>query len=270
MTGFVASEVLGRNCRFLQGDASSEQARRTLDDQPDIRETDSKILESVGAEVLSAASADEVEQTLATRLKDIDVILLDLQMPARSGFDTLKHIRSIGFDRPVVAFTAQAMKGEQERCLKEGFDDYISKPIDTRKMLDKVSGFLSNRASENGPTRVLIVEDHVDAAQSLAMLLGLEGWEVRTAGSGAEALEVVSSFVPHACLIDLGLPDMDGHALVGRLRALPALAGTRFVAATGRDRVAAAAGGGDFDAHMTKPLDPARIVEFVEGARNGD
>ena len=63
--------------------------------------------------------------------KQYDLILLDIMMPGISGVETLQKLKEIpGFDIPVIAFTANAVAGMKEEYLKQGFDDYISKPIE--------------------------------------------------------------------------------------------------------------------------------------------
>lgn len=58
-----------------------------------------------------------------------DVVLMDIQMPEMDGFGAVAQLRELGYDRPVVAITAHAMKGDRERCLNSGFDSYLCKPI---------------------------------------------------------------------------------------------------------------------------------------------
>src|SRR5690606_22598142 len=69
--------------------------------------------------------------------------------------------------------------------------------------------------------RVLIVEDNRDAADSVALYLGLEGHLVKTVGDGARALEVAAVFEPQVVVLDIGLPGLDGYETARRLRASP-------------------------------------------------
>jgi nitrogen-specific signal transduction histidine kinase/CheY-like chemotaxis protein len=105
--------------------------------------------------------------------------------------------------------------------------------------------------------RVMVVDDNVDAADSLALLLGLEGHQTQCAYSAAAALERVSTFAPEVVLLDIGLPDMDGYEVARRIRALPGGAAMTLVALTGygqaEDRERALASG--FQAHLVKPVD---------------
>lgn len=110
---------------------------------------------------------------------------------------------------------------------------------------------------EVSPQRILIVDDNADAAESLAMLLGMAAHEVVVAFGGVQALEVLGSFRPEAALIDIGLPEIDGYELARRVRADEGLSGIKLIAVTGygqaEDRQRALAAG--FDHHLVKPVD---------------
>lgn len=116
--------------------------------------------------------------------------------------------------------------------------------------------------------RVLIVDDNVDAAHSLAQLLRLEGHEVEVAYAAKEALERLSSSKPEVALLDLGLPKMDGYELAGRIRAMPVHANIRLVAVSGYgladDRARARLAG--FDDHLVKPVELAALERTMRGS----
>jgi len=105
--------------------------------------------------------------------------------------------------------------------------------------------------------KVLVVDDNVDAAQMLATLLEMNGYEVGVAYDGRSALASAVQAPPDVALLDIGLPDYNGYELARRLRALPAGLRTTLIAATGwgqeKDRTLALAAG--FDHHLTKPID---------------
>jgi PAS domain S-box-containing protein len=120
--------------------------------------------------------------------------------------------------------------------------------------------------SEGGTRRrVLVVDDNVDAAETLAMLLGLAGHDVHVATSGAEGVDAAMRLRPDLAFLDLGLPDFSGLELAARIRAMPGIGRVRLVALTGwgrdQDRVQAREAG--FDAHLTKPVDAAAVFEQV-------
>ena len=105
--------------------------------------------------------------------------------------------------------------------------------------------------------RILIVDDNEDAAQSLALMLRLEGNEVCCAADGQQALGVLDEFVPEAAVLDIGLPKMSGYELAAALRADPRTRSTALVALTGygraHDRQRALEAG--FDEHLVKPVE---------------
>jgi two-component system CheB/CheR fusion protein len=116
---------------------------------------------------------------------------------------------------------------------------------------------VERRRPEERRLRILVVDDHEDAAESLATLLRLLGHEVRVAADASEALDVVSAFQPDVALLDIGLPGMDGYELARRLRRLPGLDRILLLALTGygldADRRRSQEAG--FDGHLVKPVD---------------
>jgi len=120
---------------------------------------------------------------------------------------------------------------------------------------------------KSAPHRVLVVDDNVDAATSLAMLLNFQGHEAEAVYNGKDALKRVSAFKPEVVLLDIGLPEMDGYELAKRLRAMPQLKGARLVALTGYgqadDRERAIAAG--FDDHLVKPVDLPALERTLNG-----
>jgi len=113
--------------------------------------------------------------------------------------------------------------------------------------------------------RVLIVEDNVDAAESLSMLLELLGHEVRIEANGAAALEAIRSTDFRVVLIDIGLPDMDGYEVARQIRMLPDSRTKLLVALTGYGqeedkRLALSAG---FDQHLIKPVYVERLQNLL-------
>jgi PAS domain S-box-containing protein len=117
--------------------------------------------------------------------------------------------------------------------------------------------------------RVLVVDDNVDAAESLAMFLRLSAQEVRVAYNGPDALAQAATFQPELVILDIGLPGMDGYEVAKRLRAHPVNHDALLVALTGwgqdEDRRRSRAAG--FDHHLVKPVDPATLQRFLVQAK---
>jgi PAS domain S-box-containing protein len=118
-----------------------------------------------------------------------------------------------------------------------------------------------------GGLRVLVVEDNLDAAEGLMMLLEVFGHETRVAHDGPSALEAARADRPDLMLVDIGLPGIDGYEIARRVRSAPELCDLPLVALTGfgheEDRRRAFEAG--FDHHLTKPVDPARLRQLVAG-----
>ncbi|CAN7303577.1 hybrid sensor histidine kinase/response regulator [Massilia sp. LjRoot122] len=118
------------------------------------------------------------------------------------------------------------------------------------------------------PLRVLVVDDNVDAAVTLAMVLEAAGHQAQVEHDAHAALARAGRTAPQVCLLDIGLPEMDGKELARRLRAEPGTAGAVLVAVTGygqeSDRQQIMAAG--FDHHLVKPVDMARLHAILATA----
>jgi signal transduction histidine kinase/CheY-like chemotaxis protein len=137
-------------------------------------------------------------------------------------------------------------------------------------MSDKPAGAedRSARAAPAGarrPRRILLADDNVDFATSLAVVLQRRGHEVRVAHDGAEALRAVETFRPEFAFLDIGMPKVHGYELARRLRENPETADCVLVAVTGwgqpDDRNRARDAG--FDRHLVKPVDPEDIEAII-------
>jgi CheY-like chemotaxis protein len=120
--------------------------------------------------------------------------------------------------------------------------------------------------------RVLVVDDNVDVAEMLALVLREEGHEVRTAHDGPAALQAAESFRPEVVLLDIGLPRMDGYEVARRLRGQAGMKKALLVALTGygqeEDRRRAEKAG--FDVHLVKPANPAALQSLLAGHATAD
>ncbi|HEV2612083.1 MAG TPA: PAS domain S-box protein [Noviherbaspirillum sp.] len=120
--------------------------------------------------------------------------------------------------------------------------------------------------NETNSLRVLVVDDNVDAAVMLTMLLESAGHEVFVEHGSKRALERAKAESPDVCLLDIGLPEMDGNELAQRLRAQPETADSVLIAVTGygqeSDRKYALAAG--FDHHLVKPVDTNKLGEILK------
>jgi CheY-like chemotaxis protein len=121
-----------------------------------------------------------------------------------------------------------------------------------------------------GPRRCLVIEDNVDAAESLGLLLELIGHQAEVAFDGAAGLAAARRLVPDVVLCDIGLPGaLDGYAVARAFRADPDLRSAFLIALTGygreEDRRRALEAG--FDTHLTKPADLDDLRRLLAGGR---
>ena len=118
------------------------------------------------------------------------------------------------------------------------------------------------------PQRILVVDDNQDSADSLAMILRLDGHQVRSVYSSREALEAMPLHKPDVALLDIGLPELDGYELARRIRAQPDLAGIRLLALSGygqaEDKKRARLAG--FDDYLVKPVDLPALQQALARA----
>jgi PAS domain S-box-containing protein len=131
--------------RHQKSDATSPEGTRTIllvDD--DIRNVYamSELLEEAGMRVCVARNGAEALEIVRQR-PDIDLILMDMMMPVLDGYQataTLRH--DMHFTRPILAVTASAMKGDREKCLAVGADDYLAKPVTSHDLLERIHKLL--------------------------------------------------------------------------------------------------------------------------------
>lgn len=96
-----------------------------------------RFLTSAGAQVDFAENGEEgVKKALSG---DYRVVLMDIQMPQMDGYEATATLRKQGYDRPIIALTAHALKEDRERCLEVGCSDHLTKPIDRKKLISQIS-----------------------------------------------------------------------------------------------------------------------------------
>ncbi|HWN42876.1 MAG TPA: chemotaxis protein CheB [Thermoanaerobaculia bacterium] len=157
------------------------------------------------------------------------------------------------------------------RGLEQGSELVVRLPIlaptnrDSERRGVPTDAALSPAAASPG-RRVLVVDDNVDSADSLALLLRLKGHEVEVAYDGHGALKTAGSFHPEVVMLDIGLPGLDGYQVASRLRRRRRTATALLLALTGygreEDQVRSLEAG--FDHHLTKPVDPQVLYDLLD------
>src|SRR5262249_12720222 len=174
-----------------------------------------------------------------------DAVLMDVQMPEMGGFEATAAIRSrerrVGGHLPIIAMTAHAMKGDRERCLDAGMDEYMTKPLDSRRLCDVVEQLADGRAIQPG----------VAASEAAGAPLTISAQVLARVGGDRQLLAEISRlFVDdaprHLTRIRQAIDARDGDALRRAAHALkgaaanfdaePVVAAARELEEIGRDR----------------------------------
>jgi PAS domain S-box-containing protein len=136
----------------------------------------STILKDYGAEIDEAGDGQKAIDKLNTSLSSYDLILMDVQMPVKDGIETTHYIReSLSKDIPIIALTANALKGEAERCLSAGMNDFISKPFEEDQLIQLIAKWLKNElipAAKTEPEQAPTTEQLYDLSKLKAISRG--------------------------------------------------------------------------------------------------
>jgi CheY-like chemotaxis protein len=129
-------------------DEASLRGRRLLLVDDDMRNLFalSKVLRSKGIDVVMAQDGQKALDTIDAD-DGIELVLMDIMMPVMDGYDTMRAIRArpAVAQVPIIALTAKAMRGDREKCLEAGANDYLSKPIDVDRLLSMIRVWLPTR-----------------------------------------------------------------------------------------------------------------------------
>jgi two-component system, sensor histidine kinase len=124
----------------ITGDFLKNKKILVADDNEMNRLVASIILENYGASVLESDNGRSTLEAINTHLPDL--VLMDIQMPELNGYETTRLLRKLGNTIPVIALTANAIKGESDKCLEAGMNDYISKPFKEDEFLKTIARWL--------------------------------------------------------------------------------------------------------------------------------
>jgi PAS domain S-box-containing protein len=190
--------------------------------------------------------------------------LFDMYSQAKSGRDRAEGGLGIGLAlaKGLVALhggTIEARSAGPER----GSEFIISLPLKTLPLKRDRVGDVTEIGTVR--RRVLIADDNRDSAESLAMLLRMDGHDVIVVNDGDEALTALRSHPPEVALIDIGMPRLDGYEVARQVRSGPHGQSVTLIAVTGwgqdSDKARALAAG--FDHHFTKPIEPERLASLL-------
>jgi PAS domain S-box-containing protein len=198
------------------------------DDDPVFLEYVRRMLEERGYNVTTALSGSEAIQR--ARQNPPEAILLDMIMPGMSGRETLEILRAGETTRDVpVIIVSSAFRDDQVKQVS----DWLSKPVLEHSLVDALERALPSRGPH--PSRILVVEDDAELADVLSTALEARGFNVKVVHRGLDALHEFELGGADVLLIDIGLPDMDGLAVLEKLRTRPLGSGVPAVVYTAAD-----------------------------------
>ncbi|NRB28577.1 MAG: response regulator, partial [Roseibacillus sp.] len=247
----------------------SGQKLLVVEDNDDNRFYVSRVLERGGYRVLPVASANMALNLL--RYEEVDLILTDLEMPKMDGLRFTELVREREQEEhaapiPIVALTAHALKGYQDRCFQVGMDDYLTKPISRQLLLDTVRCWLGQLPL------VLVVDDFSDGRLLVDRMIRTSGeYRVRTADSGNAAVAIAQAGGVSLILLDVELPDISGWAVAEQLQQTPQTAGIPIIMMTGRDDAQSrhTARSIGCDGYLVKPVRREPLLNLLEKTLEG-
>ena len=189
-------------------------------------------LEGEGYEVEVATEGEA--GIAAARASAPAAIILDVLLPGIDGWEVLRRLKADPGtrDTPVVVVT---VVDERNVAMSLGAVDYFLKPVRPEALLDRLSQYTFTTKVKQGRVRVLAIDDDPAARQLVANALLPEGFEVVSAASGREGLDLALQSPPDLVICDLLMPDMDGYEVVDQLHAHEATKDVTILILTGHD-----------------------------------
>ena len=202
-----------------------------VEDALDNRELAKNILQKAGFRV-DIAENGQIAVDMTSKYQ-YALILMDIQMPVMDGFTATQLIRQLENEHntghvPIVAFTAHALTGYLDKCLESGMDDYVTKPISRKKLLEVVEKWLDYRPV------ILVVDDAVENRELIKNYLKNErNCRLIFAKNGKEGYDMFLSRTVSLILMDMEMPGMNGYCAVREIRNLPEGRDIPIIAITG-------------------------------------
>jgi two-component system, cell cycle response regulator len=227
------------------------------------------LLKAFGHDVSSFnTSSAALEAAIAN---EYDLIIADVRMPDMDGFEFIRRYKAeTKTPAPVIAVTAYAMVGDEERMLAAGFDAYIAKPIDPQSFKAEIDELLSKLKHER--PSILVVDDIAINLEVLDRTLTPFGYRVIRATSVSEAKRRLQKERPQLIMCDLHMPGGDGFELIehvkseSQLRSIPFFVMSSTAWQTSEKQRALKLGAEKF---ILRPIEPQALVNEVRDAIGG-
>lgn len=209
----------------FEGAAAGARLALVIDDNEAAVDLMRRWLGRLGYVVASAADGDA--GLAIARARRPDIVLLDVLLPGRSGYEILSEIRSDGLigDTPVILITVD---DDRARGLKAGATDYIRKPIAEEELRATLEVYGGKATGE-----ILVIDDDDDAAVLVQRCAEQVGFSTRRAADGNEGVRLLEQSRPAAIVLDLSMPGLDGFGVIDRIAADPAMRSVPVIVLSG-------------------------------------
>jgi signal transduction histidine kinase/DNA-binding response OmpR family regulator len=228
------------------------------EDEPINRILTETLLRQVGVEVTSVENGEQAVREVKKGIYQI--ILMDVQMPVMDGLEATRKIRAYekqhGGHSCIIALTALAMRGDREKCLQAGMDDYLTKPIEKSQLINMLVKYLTNTA--------LLIDSDPETQHLIVSSLIESGWSVTIAETSRSAMYEASLTNFDLILIDTQMSQTDGLEVARVIRKLEDFSGRHsFILGIGSQE---AEEGHRFleyglDAYLQRPITDAALQE---------
>jgi signal transduction histidine kinase/DNA-binding response OmpR family regulator len=189
------------------------------EDEPINRILTETLLRQAGVEVTSVENGEQAVREVKNAIYQI--ILMDVQMPIMDGLEATRKIRAYekqhGGHSCIIALTALAMRGDREKCLQAGMDDYLTKPIEKSQLINILVKYLTNTA--------LIIDSDPETQHLIVSSLIESGWSVTIAETGRSAMYEASLANFDLILIDTQMSQTNGLEVARVIRKLEDFSG---------------------------------------------
>jgi len=254
------------------------------EDNPSSRAVFKKMLESFGFSVAACQSGDEALKA-AEEAAGFDIVIVDWMMPGMDGITLARKLRekSATAASPFLMITAFGRDEQRREARQAGIEHFLTKPIKRSDFYNAIVDIFSNsrpelfKVEESRPDRslagrrVLVVEDNNINRQVAKEILRSYDIICDTADNGAEAVKAVQRQHYDAILMDIQMPEVDGHEATRLIRRIPGMYRLPIIAltahATVEDRERCLASG--MDDYITKPIDQEELMDCLRGWING-
>ncbi len=198
-----------------------------------------------------------------------DLIFMDMNLPGMDGITLTRLIKTSSktVNIPVIALTAAAMKGDRDRFVQAGCDDYISKPFHVKDVLDVIKKYAKAEKQRTAihPPIILIADDRPENIELISATLSPMGYNIIKAANGLQAMEKIRALRPDIAMINVFMPELNGIEVCKNIKSDERYSSIPVIMITALDDAdskmkALSVGADEF---LTKPIDRYELIVRV-------